>query len=406
MSRRVVVTGLGVASPFGRALDAFWDGLVSGRSAAEPFEAEAVGTVPAVVVDGADAAAARFGARDARRMSRAGRLAALAVADALEDAGLGDTPHDGVGLSLGCVHGGAEAWFTGHDTLRERGADRVSPLTVPLGLTNSPAAGAARVLGLTGPSLSVTTACAAATDAIGQALAAVRAGRADVVVAGGAEAPLSPLVIGGYAALGALSRRQDAAVASRPFDAGRDGFVIAEGAGVIVLEEEGHARARGARVYGELAGYGSSCDAGHLTDPDPTGAGPARAIAEAMADARIAPGDVGYVNAHATSTPVGDVAESRALVAAGLGACPVSSTKGAHGHALGAAGGIEAAACLLALTRGVLPPTANLDAPDPAVALDLVREARAADARVALSTSFGFGGHNAVLVFRRRDAPA
>lgn len=406
MSRRVVVTGLGVASPFGVSLDAFWDGVVDGRSGARTFEAEAFGPVAAVSVDGADDAVARFGARDARRMSRAGRLAAVAAADALEDAGLGDAPHDGIGLSLGCVHGGAEAWFAGHDTLRERGADRMSPLTVPLGLTNSPAAGAARVLGLTGPSLAVTTACAAASDAIGQALAAVRSGRADVVVAGGAEAPLSPLVIGGYAALGALSRGRDAAGASCPFDAGRDGFVIAEGAGVIVLEAEEHARARGARVYGELAGYGSSCDAGHLTDPDPTGAGPARAIAQAMADAGIAAGDVDYVNAHATSTPVGDVAEARALVAAGLGACPVSSTKGALGHTLGAAGGVEAVACLLALTRGMVPPTANLRTPDPAVEVDLVREARPAALRVVMSTSFGFGGHNAVLAFRRHGVSA
>lgn len=397
--RRVVVTGLGVVSPFGDGVDAFWDALVAGASGIRDVDVEGVGTIPAGAVDEADAARARFGTREARRMSRAGRMAASAAADALEDAGLGAASHDGMGTSVGCVHGGPEAWYAGHEALRTRGAGRVGPLTVPLGLTNSAAAAAARALGLTGPSQSHATACAAGSDAVGAALGMIRDGRARVVVAGGAEAAVSPVVVAGYATLGALAgTARPAAEASRPFDAGRDGFVIAEGAGMLVLEDLEHARARGARVYAELAGFGSSCDAGHLTDPDPDGVGARRAIAAALADAGVAPGDVGYVNAHATSTPAGDATEARALAAAGVTA-PVSSTKGAHGHTLGAAGGVEAVATVLAMVRGVLPPTLNLADPDPSAPADHVTAARAAAPAVALSNSFGFGGHNAALVF-------
>ncbi|MEQ9092761.1 MAG: beta-ketoacyl-[acyl-carrier-protein] synthase family protein, partial [Miltoncostaeaceae bacterium] len=259
--------------------------------------------------------------------------------------------------------------------------------------------------GLRGPSTVITTACAAGTDAVGFGLDMIRLGRADAALVGGAEAPLSPVVAAGYLKMGALSRGEgDPRYASRPFDRGRDGFVMGEAAGVVVLEERGHALARGATILAELAGYGASCDAGHPTDPDPAGEGAARAIAAALADAGVAPGDIGYVNAHATSTPAGDVAEMRAIARAGLGGVPVSSTKSAHGHGLGAAGGIELAALLMAFSRDLLPGNLNLEHPEDAVALDLIEGARPAHVDAVLSNSFGFGGHNScIVVTRHRD---
>ncbi len=274
---------------------------------------------------------------------------------------------------------------------------------MPLLLTNSPVAGVARVHGLHGPTAAPATACAAASDAIGWAYERIRDGRADAMVAGGAEAALVEPIVAGYIRLGAIaSLDRGAAGASRPFDAARDGFVMAEGAGALVLEELGAAEARGARIYAEVVGYGQSCDAGHLTSPDETGEGPARAIEAALADAGIGPEAIGYVNAHATSTPVGDGAEALAFARAGLGGTPASSTKGQHGHTLGAAGAIEAVATMAVFARGQLPPCANLDAPD--VDLALVREATPAAVEHAMSTGFGFGGHDAALVFRAPGA--
>ncbi|HWH14154.1 MAG TPA: beta-ketoacyl-[acyl-carrier-protein] synthase family protein, partial [Miltoncostaeaceae bacterium] len=343
MRRRVVITGLGVVAPLGVGVESFWDALTAGGSGARAVELDGVGVFPAFPADDGDAARERFGARDARRMDRVGRLAAVAGALALEDAGGLPVAADRAGVAIGCIHGGAATLDEAYRALLDRGADRVGPLTVPLSLVNSPAAATARVLGLRGPSSAVATACAAGADAIGGALEAIRAGRAEVMLAGGAEAALSPLVVAGYARMGALSRGHRAPdAASRPFDRGRDGFVIGEGAGILVLEERDHALARGARIHAELAGYGATCDAGHLTDPDPVGEGATRALRLAMADAGVAPAEVGYVNAHATSTPAGDVAEAHALRAAGLGDVPVSSTKSAHGHErLDAAGGAE-----------------------------------------------------------------
>ncbi|MGD9571509.1 MAG: beta-ketoacyl synthase [Thermoleophilia bacterium] len=405
--RRVVITGAGVVSPLGTGAGAFWDALAEGRTGAAHVDLEAVGTICAFPVAGGDDAEDRFGRREARRMDRAGRHAAVAGALALEDAGdLGADP-ERVGVSLGCVHGGAETLLEAHRAFLERGPDRVGPFAIPLSLTNSPCAGLARVLGLRGPSASPATACAAGSDAIGQALTLIRDGRADAMIAGGAEAPISPLVIAGYAKLGALTpSTKPPERASSPFDVGRDGFVMGEGAGVLVLEEREHALARGARIYAELTGYGTSCDAGHLTDPDQTGAGPARAMGIALADAGLTGADIGYVNAHATSTTAGDIAESRALALAGLGGAAVSSTKSAHGHALGAAGGIEAVATLMAFARDVLPATLNLEEPDPEAPFDHVTAPRQATVAHAASNSFGFGGHNACLVMSRHDAGA
>ncbi|MGH3026266.1 MAG: beta-ketoacyl-[acyl-carrier-protein] synthase family protein, partial [Gaiellaceae bacterium] len=266
-------------------------------------------------------------------------------------------------------------------------------------------------LGTRGPLLAESSACAASSMAIGDGLDAIRLGRADVMFCGGTEAPVTPVGIGGFGAMRALSRRNDdPAGASRPFDAGRDGFVMGEGAAIVVLEELEHARARGARVYAELLGYGISSDANHISDPDPTGANPARAVRLALADARIDAEEVGYVNAHGTSTPAGDAAETRMLKLAlsedKAYRTPVSSTKGATGHLLGAAGALEAVFTILALGRGILPPTINQTTPDPSCDLDYVpNEARHDQVEIGISTSFGFGGHNTCLVFGRYTEP-
>ncbi|MEO9175191.1 MAG: beta-ketoacyl-[acyl-carrier-protein] synthase family protein, partial [Gaiellales bacterium] len=303
----------------------------------------------------------------------------------------------------GSAHGGAQTLSDAYQAYYERGADRVSPFAIPLSLTNVAAASTARALGLRGPSAAPCTACAAGADAIGAALALIREDRADAMFAGGADAPLVPVIVAGYRSLGALaSTTREAEHTSRPFDRDRDGFVMAEGAGILVLEEREHAIRRGARIYAELGGYGSSCDAAHLTDPDETGAGPAVAIRQALIDAGVAPEEIGYVNAHATSTSAGDTAEARAIVLAGLGHAAVSSTKAMHGHTMGAAGGVEAIAALLPIARGMVPPSINLDAPDDDSVLDFIGgRARPIQTDATLSNSFGFGGHNAAIVLRR-----
>lgn len=403
-----MITGLGIVSPLGAGATTFWDALLSGASGAQRISLERVGVITAYPVEGVDEAArAHFGQREIRRMDRVGRLAAIASAMALDDAGPHGVDPERIGASIGSIHGGAQTLFDAHETLVTRGADRVSPLTIPLGLTNSAVAAAARVLGIQGPTSVTGTACAAGSDAIGTGIGLIRDGRADIVIAGGAEAPLSPLVVAGYRQLGALSQSErPPSEASRPFDRERDGFVMAEGAGVLILEDRIRALARGARIYAEVVGYASTCDAGHLTDPDPAGAGAARAIRLALADAGVAAEAVGYVNAHATSTPSGDRAEAHALCAAGVGHAAVSSTKSAHGHALGAAGGIEAIVTALSLASQTLPATLNLNSPDPDVTLDHVLTPRPAAIEIAISNSFGFGGHNACIVMRKHHPGA
>ena len=405
MRRRVVITGAGVVSPIGAGVGTFWDALEEGRSGAARVAIEGVGEICAFPVAEGEDARERFGQRDARRMDRSGRLAAVAASWALEDAGdLGVDP-ERIGIAVGSVHGGADALLEAHRALLERGADRVGPLAIPMSLVNHPCAAAARALVLRGPSAAPATACAAGADAIGTALSVLRDGRAAAVVAGGADAPLSPLGIAGYIKVGALPPSvRPPLEASRPFDVGRDGFVMGEGAGMLLLEEREHALARGARIYAELSGYGSTCDAGHPTDPDATGTGPARAMRLAMEDAGITAADVGYVNAHATSTMAGDIAEARAITLAGLGGAAISSTKSAHGHALGGAGGLEAVATVMAFARGILPATLNLEDPEPEAPFDHVLSARTARIDAAVSNSFGFGGHNACLVFTRHEA--
>jgi len=315
------------------------------------------------------------------------------------------------GVYVGSGIGGLATFVDQTLVCFERGPDRLSPLFIPMMIANMGAAQISMQLGLRGPVLATVSACATSNHAIGEALDAIRLGRADVIVAGGAEAAIVEMGIGAFNAMRALSVRNDAPQrASRPFDASRDGFVMGEAGAVLVLEELGHARSRGAHIYAELIGYGLTADAHHVTEPDPTGTAPAGAILMALGDAGVAPEQVGYVNAHATSTPVGDPNEIRSIKLA-LGEdhasrCLVSSTKSMHGHCLGAAGGIEAALTALALETGQIPPTINLDELDPGCAgVDHVANvARAADVDVAVSNAFGFGGHNAALVFRRLES--
>ena len=310
------------------------------------------------------------------------------------------------GTAIGSALGGVESFEQAVLQLDRRGPERMSPFSIVQTLPNLAAGWVSIELGSRGPLLSQSTACAASNMAVGDGVDAIRLGRADVMVCGGAEAPVTRTAVAAFSAMRALSRRNDdPASASRPFDAERDGFVMAEAGAVLVLEELGHARARDARIYGEVCGYGVSSDANHVSDPDPVGTNAARAIEMALADARILPRKVGYVNAHGTSTPVGDAAETRVLkIAFGDHArdLAISSTKGATGHTLGAAGAVEAIFTVLALHAGVLPPTVNQMVADPECDLDyLANSARAEQVDVAISNSFGFGGHNSVLVFRR-----
>jgi 3-oxoacyl-[acyl-carrier-protein] synthase II len=316
---------------------------------------------------------------------------------------------DRIGASVATGIGGLKSFQDCYDTLKERGPDRVNPFSIPAIIPNMGAAWVSMELGTRGPLSSQCTACAASNMAIGEGADAIRLGRAEIMFCGGTEAPITRVGIAGFSAMRALSRRNDDPKrASRPFDAGRDGFVMGEAAGVLVLEELEHAKARGAKIYAELLGYGVSSDAAHITEPDPTGENPARAMKMAFADAGVEPGEIDYINAHGTSTPLGDASETRVIkLAVGeeeARRIPVSSTKGATGHCLGAAGSIEAMFVTLAVTHGLLPPTINYDDADPECDLDYIpNEARPADVRTGVNNSFGFGGHNACIVLRRYE---
>jgi 3-oxoacyl-[acyl-carrier-protein] synthase II len=411
--RRVVVTGMGAVTPLGMNAEDSWSALIAGESGAGPitlfdptdfptrFACELKGFDPEDWVD----------KKAARRMDRFAQMVIAAARQAEADSGLDIAAEaERVGSAIATGIGGLGAFQECHSTLMERGPERVNPFAIPSIIPNMGAAWVSMELGTRGPLTSQCTACAAGNMAIGDALDAIRLGRADAMFAGGTEAGITKVGIAGFGAMRALSRRNDDPEhASRPFDAERDGFVMGEAGAVILLEELEHAKARGAKIYGELLGYGVSSDAAHVTEPDPTGQNPARAMRMALGDAGVTPEDIGYINAHGTSTPVGDVSETRVIKLA-LGEerareVPVSSTKGATGHCLGAAGAVEAIFTTLAIRDGILPPTINLESPDPECDLDYIpNEARKADIRVAASNSFGFGGHNACLVFARYDA--
>ncbi len=408
--RRVVVTGIGAVTPLGTDVETTWERLVAGESGAGKitqfdttgfpvdFGCEVPDFEPTQWIDH----------KSARRMDRFAQLAVAAARQAEADSGIDIAAEaERVGAAIATGIGGLKSFESCLVTLNERGPDRVNPFAIVQIIPNLGAGWVSMELGTKGPLLSECTACAASNMAIGDGLDAIRLGRADVMVCGGTEAPISRVGIAGFGAMRAISRRNDDPKrASRPFDAERDGFVMGEAGAVLVLEELEHARARGAKIYAELLGYGVSSDATHVSDPDPTGGSPARAMRMAFSDAGISPDDVGYVNAHGTSTPIGDAAETRVLKIA-LGEekarrTPVSSTKGATGHCLGAAGAVEAIFTILALQRGVLPPTINYEVPDPECDLDYIpNEARREQVQVGVSNSFGFGGHNACVVFRR-----
>ena len=410
--RRVVVTGMGIISPLGLTVDDFWQACVEGRSGVTLLTAEFGAGYPTRVVaevkgfDPHD----YIDRKDARRMARFSQMAVAAARQAIEDAGLDLDREDRTrcGVIIGNGIGGFPNVDEAMRVMLARGGMRVDPFFVPKMLPNMAAANVSMVFGLKGYSNTVTTACAAGTQAIGDALDLIRAGRADVVVAGGTEAGISELGLAGFAVMRAMStRNDDPQRASRPFDKDRDGFVSGEGAAMLVLESLEHALRRGARVRAELAGYGACSDAYHIVAPCADGEGAARAIAWALQDAGVTPDEVDYINAHGTSTPLNDVAETLAIKRA-LGErayqVPVSSTKSMVGHGLGASGAIESVACVRTLETGIIHPTINYETPDPECDLDYVpNQARRADVRVVLKNSFGFGGQNACLVFRRYE---
>jgi 3-oxoacyl-[acyl-carrier-protein] synthase II len=406
-ARSVVVTGIGAVSPLGLTAPSTWAGVRQGRSGVGKislFVAEEFPVRIAAEVTGFDGEA-RFGRRQAKHLDRATQLALVAAAEAIETSGI-DTRHEPerVGVMWGTGIGGIRSLEDGTDVLRDRGPDWVSPYTLPMMIPNMVAGHVAMEWGIQGYSSCTVTACSASAQAIGEALDLIRAGRADAVVCGGSEAAVTRVGIAGFAAMKALStRNDDPSGASRPFDAGRDGFVMGEGAACLVLEERERALARGATVLAEVAGYGATTDAYHMTAPHPEGDGAVRAMRLALADAGVDAAAVGYVNAHGTSTPPNDRIETKALKRVfGKKVPPVSSTKSMTGHTLGAAGALEAVICVQALNEQILPPTINQVTPDSECDLDYVpNQARQSALDVAMTNSFGFGGHNATLIFTR-----
>jgi 3-oxoacyl-[acyl-carrier-protein] synthase II len=413
MKRRAVVTGLGLVTSLGRAIDGFWDRVVRGESG--------VGQITLFDVAGYRV---QFGGqvpweperediappKELKRLDRFTQFAIGAAKDAVSDSGL-DFGHEDpyrCGVIIGSGIGGLWEFEVQEERLLHKGIDKVSPFTIPKLMVNSASGHVSSLYGIKGPNFAVATACASAANSIGSALRAIQYGDADVMVTGGSEAALTPIGLASFQNMRALSFRSDAPqAASRPFDADRDGFVLAEGAGVVVIEELEHARRRGARIYAELKGYGASGDAGHITQPDEEGRGAGRAMEAALVDAQLGVEAVHYINAHGTSTPLGDKAETVAIkrvFGPHAKKLAVSSTKSHLGHTLGASGGIEAVVCSLTIDRGVITPTINYQTPDPACDLDYTpNHAREARVSVAMSNSFGFGGHNASLVFARLD---
>jgi 3-oxoacyl-[acyl-carrier-protein] synthase II len=408
--RRVVVTGLGALTPIGNTAEELWAGLTHGRSGIGPitrFDATGYDTRIAGEIKNFDPLAF-VDKKEARRLDPYLQYAIAASTMAVTDAGLDPARVDGerFGVLIGSGIGGITTLLDGEDVRKTKGPDRVSPFVIPMLIINMASGLVSMRFGAKGPNSSVVTACATGNHAIGDAFRIIQRDDADVMIAGGAEAIIVPLTIAGFCAMKAMStRNDDPQRASRPFDAGRDGFVCGEGAGIVVLEALEHAVRRDARIYAEIIGYGMTSDAHHMTAPDPEGDGAARAMALALKDGRLTPTDVGYVNAHGTSTPYNDRFETIAIkrvFGEHARKLAVSSTKSMTGHLLGAAGGVEAIATTLALHHGVLPPTINYETPDPDCDLDYVpNQARKQDVEVAISNAFGFGGTNATIALRQ-----
>ncbi|MEO6846775.1 MAG: beta-ketoacyl-ACP synthase II [Chthoniobacterales bacterium] len=408
--RRVVVTGIGVISPVGNDLETFWKNLLAGKSGIRRFEAfDSTNFDCKIAGEVTDFNPVEFyrTPKDVRRTDRFTHFAVGGAKQAVKDSGLDFDKEDldRIGVMIGSGIGGLRSMSDESERLIAKGPSRTSPFTIAMMISNMASGIVSMEYGLRGPNMTIVTACATANHCMGEAWRIIKFGDADVIIAGGAEATIVPLGVAGFAAMRALSVRNDEPEkASRPFDKDRDGFVMGEGAGILVLEELEHAKRRGAPIYCELAGYGLSADAFHMTQPLPEGDGASRCMQMAMNHAGINPEDIDYINAHGTSTPIGDICETKAIKQA-LGEhakkVMVSSTKSMTGHLLGAAGGVEMAVCALAIKHGAIPPTINLDNPDPACDLDYVpNTARESKVRIAMSNSFGFGGHNATLLAR------
>ena len=407
MKRRVVVTGIGVVTSLGCKVDELWTRICNGESGVGTLQRLNVsnyrvrfgGEIRDWSVDG------YIAAKDIKRFDRFVQFAHVSGVNAVADSGIDFTKENPwrCGVVLGSGIGGLETIEVQHQRLIDKGPDKVSPFTIPKLIGNAASAQLSIQYGLKGPNHVVVTACASATNAIGDSYKLIRDDEADVIITGGSEAALTHIGLSAFAAMRALSERNDDPPrASRPFDRDRDGFVLSEGAGLLILEEYEHAKARGAPIYGELYGYGCSCDGGHITAPDKDGVGAAYAMAQAIKNARIDPGDIDYINTHGTSTPLGDQAETTAIKAVFkeyARKVSISSTKSQLGHLLGASGGVELILCLMAMREGVIPPTINLETPDPVCDLDYTpNQPRQRAVSVAMSNSFGFGGHNGSLV--------
>ncbi|GER80476.1 MAG: beta-ketoacyl-ACP synthase II [Anaerolineales bacterium] len=410
MRKRVVVTGLGCVSPVGNTAAETWEALIVGKSGAAPithFDASRHKTRFAAEVKGFDGPAL-FGAREARKMDRFAQFATAAALEALEQAEftVNESNRDRVGVLIGSGIGGIITLLEEVETLRERGPDRVSPFLVPMMISDSAAGMIAIRVGARGPNMSLATACATGTNALGEAAEMIRRGAADVMIAGAAEAAIVPVSMAGMNVMGALSTRNDEpARASRPFDKDRDGFLMGEGGAILILESLEHAQARGAKIICEFSGYGASDDAYHISAPAENGAGAALSMQLAIKDAGLSVTDIGYINAHGTSTSLNDKSETAAIKTVfGEQAykIPVSSTKSMTGHLLGASGALEAVVCAKVISENLLPPTINYETPDPECDLDYVpNQARPAAPKHVMSNSFGFGGHNATLILSR-----
>jgi 3-oxoacyl-[acyl-carrier-protein] synthase II len=410
LNRRVVVTGVGMVTPVGLDTETSWEGLIAGKSGIGPitqFDDKEIPTQIAGEVKGFDAAK-YIEAKEIKKMDRFIHLALAASQMAMDDAKLVISPEnaDRIGVIAGAGIGGLPAIERSYRAYMEKGYRRITPFFIPMSIINELAGHISMRFGAKGPNISVVTACATGTHSIGDAFKWIQRGDGDAMIAGGAEATICPLAVGGFNAMKALStRNNEPERASRPFDTQRDGFVMGEGSGIVILEELEFARKRGARILAEIIGYGASGDAYHITSPAPNGEGAARCMNLAIKDAGISPADIGYINAHGTSTKYGDELETMAIKTVfGDNAykVPVSSTKSMTGHLLGAAGGVEAVISVLALEHGVLPPTINLENPDPECDLDYIpNTARKKQVDIVMSNSFGFGGTNATLVFRK-----
>ena len=409
--RRVVVTGLGAITPIGNNVNEFWDGIVNGKCGidqitlfdTENFKVKLAGEVKNFNVED------YFDRREAKRLDRFSHFAIVAARELMKDSKLDvssiDATRFGVAVSSGI--GGLQTIENNAKTLFEKGPDRISPMYIPMAINNMAAGNIAIEVGAKGESFCMTTACASATHTIGECFRIIKHGYQDVMIAGGTEASITPTGIGGFTNIKALSQEPDKTRASIPFDKERSGFVMGEGAGILLLEELEHAKKRGAKIYAEIVGYGATSDAYHITSPAPDGEGGARAMINAMKDAGVNPEDVTYINAHGTATPLNDKFETMAVKTAFGDASKkvmVSSTKGHTGHLLGAAGGVEAVACVKAIEKGMVPPTIGYKVPDEECDLDIVpNEARKVEVKYAMSNSLGFGGHNSSILFKKYE---